>query len=145
MVAQYLAYLGIRVTDLDRALKIYGDVLGLHEVARGDNSASGGGTSVLLRDSFTGQKLELNWYPPGSRFATEYSAGEGLDHVAFRSADLGASLAALQAAGCQTASPEYPIEPSPGFKVGYVVDPDGNWIELWEQPAAMPGTPPDTY
>ncbi|MCI4365425.1 MAG: VOC family protein [Thermoplasmata archaeon] len=140
-----MAYLGIRVTDVERALRIYGGVLGLREVARGDNAASGGGTTVLLKDEFSGQKLELNWYPPGSRFATEYSAGEGLDHVAFRSGDLTATIAQLQAAGCRLALPEYPIEPAPGFRVGYLVDPDGNWLELWEQPGPMPDTPPETY
>jgi catechol 2,3-dioxygenase-like lactoylglutathione lyase family enzyme len=145
MVDSYLAYVGIRVTDIERALKLYSGVLGLVEAARGDNAASGGGTTVLLKDPFTGQKLELNWYPPGSKFATKYLAGEGLDHIAVRAADMGTMLARLKAAGCRLALPEYPMEPAPGFKVAYMVDPDGNWIELWEQPGPMPDTPPPTY
>jgi catechol 2,3-dioxygenase-like lactoylglutathione lyase family enzyme len=145
MVGSYLAYFGIRVTDVERALKVYCGVLGLTEAARGDNASSGGGTNVLLKDAFTGQKLELNWYPPGSKFATPYVPGEGLDHVAFRTADLKSTLALLKVVGCRLALPEYPMEPAPGFKVAYVLDPDGNWIELWEQPGPMPDAPPSTY
>jgi hypothetical protein len=40
---------------------------------------------------------------------------------------------------------EDPVEPMPGFHVAYVTDPDGNWIELWQQPEPMPKHPPETY
>jgi len=37
----YLSYVGIRVRDLERSLRFYQDLFGLHEVARGDNSKQG--------------------------------------------------------------------------------------------------------
>ncbi|HTT73683.1 MAG TPA: VOC family protein [Thermoplasmata archaeon] len=145
MVGSYLSYFGIRVTDVERALRIYAGILGLQEISRGDRSADGGGTIVLLKDPFSGQKLELNWYPPGSRFAVPYTPGEGLDHLAFRVADIRATIARLAAAGGQLALPEYPVEPMPGFHVAYVKDPDGNWIELWQQPEPIPEQAPEAY
>ncbi len=51
-----LSYVGIRVRDLERSLRFYQDVFGLHEVARGDNPKQGGGVYVLLRDARSGQK-----------------------------------------------------------------------------------------
>ena len=145
MVDSYLAYTGLRVTNLDRALKFYTRFFGLAEVARGDNSSTGGGVSVLLRDPFSGQKIELNYYPPGSRYSVPYVPGEGLDHVAFHVGDLAAKLKELAAEGYGTARMGDPIEPAPGFHLAYVNDPDGNWVELWQQPEPIPPTPPDTY
>jgi lactoylglutathione lyase len=145
VVESYLAYTGLRVTNLERSLRFYTGIFGLREVARGDNSAGGGGVSVLLRDAFTGQRLELNYYPPGSKYCVPYVPGEGLDHVAFRVANLDAKLKQLAADGVRPVRKEDPVEPMAGFRVAYVTDPDGNWVELWQQPGAMPKTPPETY
>ena len=145
MVESYLAYTGLRVTDLERSLKFYTGFFGLGEVARGDNSSGGGGVSVLLRDGFTGQKIELNYYPPGSKYSVPYVPGEGLDHVAFRVADLDAKLKQLAAAGFRPVRKGDPVEPMAGFRVAYLADPDGNWVELWQQPDPMPSVPPETY
>jgi lactoylglutathione lyase len=145
MVKSYLAYTGLRVTDLERSIQFYSGFFGLSEVARGDNSKAGGGVSVLLRDSFTGQKIELNYYPPGSKYSVPYVPGEGLDHVAFRVADLDAKLKQLAAEGFLPVRKGDPVEPMAGFRVAYLADPDGNWVELWEQPDPMPKAPPETY
>ncbi len=141
-VEHYLAYVGVRVTDLNRSLRVYGDVLGLEEVSRSDFAEYGLGKVVMMKDPFTGQKLELNWYPPGSKFGTPYEPGEGLDHVSFRVTDLSAVLSKLSEAGCALAGPEYPAEPAPNFRYAFVKDPDGNWIEIWESPEPMPRSPP---
>jgi catechol 2,3-dioxygenase-like lactoylglutathione lyase family enzyme len=145
VVESYLAYTGLRVTDLERSVRFYTDSFGLHEVARGDNSASGGGVSVLLRDAFTGQKLELNYYPPGSKYCVPYVPGEGLDHVAFRVKDLDAKLKQLAAEGFYPVRKGDPVEPIAGFRVAYLTDPDGNWVELWQQSGSMPKKAPETY
>jgi catechol 2,3-dioxygenase-like lactoylglutathione lyase family enzyme len=84
MPRSFLSYVGLRVTDLDRSLSFYKEIFGLDEVARGDNTSAGKGPYVLLRDAFSGQKLELNYYVPGSKFDTPYEPGEGLDHISFR-------------------------------------------------------------
>ena len=62
-----LRYFGIRVTDLERSLSFYVGVLGRKERRRG--TMRHGGVWVLLQDPRTRQRLELNWYPPGSPYA----------------------------------------------------------------------------
>ena len=125
----YLSYVGIRVMDLNQSLKFYMGLFGLREVSRGDNQPAGGGVYVLLRDKRSGQKLELNWYPEGSPFGTPYSAGEGLDHVAFRVESVPETLERLAKHGVEIIQIPSPLrEPDPGVMVAYVKDPDGNWI-----------------
>ena len=141
----YLSYFGIRVTDLERSLGFYRDVLGLEEIRRGDNSPNGGGTYVLLRDPWSGQKLELNWYPPGSRHAHPYLPGEGLDHIAFRVDDLPRFLEKLRREGAEdTGGVADHVSPS-GNPVAYVKDPDGNWLEVYSHSGPMPSLPPEGY
>ena len=129
----YLSYVGIRVTNLERSLKFYKGALGLEEVARGDNSKSGGGTFVLLRDRKSGMKLELNWYPKGSKYDISYSAGEGLDHIAFCVDDVKEEHAELIARGAGATD----FGPEAGGSYCYVKDPDGNWIELYQKRRSM--------
>ena len=52
--------------------------------------------------------------------------------INFRVADLDALLAALRAEGCNVLDK---TESSDFGKFGWVIDPDGNKIELWEPPA----------
>ena len=141
----YLSYVGVRVTDLNRSVEFYRGLFDLKEVSRGDGSGTGMGAMVLLRDELTGQKLELNYYPPGSPYAVPYVPGEGLDHVSFRVANLAEKLRELAERGIRPLRPTDPAEPAPGLKVSYVPDPDGNWIELWESGGPMPTTAPETY
>ncbi len=132
----YLKYVGIRVTDLVRAVQFYTEVLGLKEEKRRDVQEWGGGVWVLLIDEHSGARLELNWYAPGSRFGGPYVPGEGLDHIGFVVDDVEATYNDLLAKGAQ------PVGLSPkdtdGW-VAYVKDPDGNWIEIFRL------TPPKTH
>jgi lactoylglutathione lyase len=130
-----LNYVGLRVTDLERSLRFYTRGLGLVEQRRG--TMSHGGTWVSLEDPTTGVQLELNYYPPGHRFATPYAAGEGLDHLGFEVTDARGKIAFLRALGAQVA-----VEPwleEGRYWIGFVEDPDGNWIEI--QSEAPGGTP----
>lgn len=145
MPEMFLSYFGIRVSDLDRSLHFYTELFGLREVDRGDNLARGRGTYVLLRDPWSGQKLELNWYPSGSEFASPYVPGEGLDHISFRVGDLPRLLEKLRAAGVRPAGPTADHELPGGVRVAYVQDPDGNWLELYGSPRPMPTAPPEKY
>lgn len=122
-----LRYFGIRVTDLEKSLKFYAGLLGLEEKRRG--RMHHGGVWVLLRDRRTHQRLELNWYPPSSPYATRYIPGEGLDHIGFTVRDPAATYRRLVSAGAEPAL-------APGDKDGvrgvyYVKDPDGNWVEFF--------------
>jgi lactoylglutathione lyase len=125
----HLKYFGIRVTNLERSLNFYIDLLGLKEVKRGDCYERKAGIWVLLRDEESHQELELNWYPEGSPYNTEYSPGEGLDHIGFVVEDVEAKYNALVAMGAG------PTQVDPASTEGwaaYVKDPDGNWIELFQ-------------
>jgi lactoylglutathione lyase len=140
----YMSYFGIRVTNLERSLKFYTELFGLREVERGDarGRKHGAGLYVLLKDPKSGQKLELNWYPPDSAFATPYEPGEGLDHIAFSVENLSQAYNDLTKKGVQ------PTEVGPdatGGWIAYLKDPDGNWIELYSRPAPVGGKIPEGY
>jgi len=145
----YLAYFGIRVTDLDRSLRFYSELFGLKEVARGDRTQDGGGRYVLLRDQKSGQKLELNWYPENSSYGVPYSPGEGLDHIAFRVNNVSETLKQLAARGAKAVQLPPPLREGKGisysFKLAYVLDPDGNWIELVEHSEPITDSIPEGY
>ena len=53
--------------------------------------------------------------------------------INFRVADLDALLAALKAEGCNVMDR---TETSGHGKFGWVIDPEGNKVELWQPPAA---------
>jgi len=117
-------YTGIRVRDLDRSLTFYTNVLGMRVI--GGGTMPHGGRYVHLRTPGSQQRLELNWYPKGSRFYAPYRAGEEMDHLAFVVDDVRKAYRELVRKGAQPA-----VDPahSEGTEV-YVKDPDGVWIEL---------------
>jgi lactoylglutathione lyase len=132
----YMSYVGIRVTDLDKSLKFYTELFGLKEVARGDarDRKHGAGLYVLLRDPKSGQKLELNWYPAGSTYATPYEPGEGLDHIAFSVDNLTETYTDLRKKGVQITD----VDPlATNGWIACVKDPDGNWIGLYQRPPPL--------
>jgi lactoylglutathione lyase len=138
----YLSYFGIRVTDLERSLKFYSELFGLEEVARGDRKNYGAGVYVLLRDPKSHMKLELNWYPERSRYAVPYVPGEGLDHLAFKVDDVPKTYAMLINKGAGATE----IDPSVyGGWSAYVKDPDGNWIEIYQQGPPTDSPIPEGY
>ena len=77
--------------------------------------------------------------PPGMTLWTPFAADTGKMSpgtasfmVNFRVADLDALLAALRAEGCRVVGER---EDSEYGKFGWVLDPDGTKVELWEPPA----------
>lgn len=118
-------YTGIRVRNLESAVKFYTTVLGMKEIGRATIAAAKGIAVNLVTDE-GGPILELNYYEKGSPFDAKYVAGEGLDHLAFEVPDLNAALAEAKKAG-------YPMIQevrAPTSRWAYIEDPDGNWIEL---------------
>ena len=117
-------YAGIRVRDLKRSINFYTRAFGMKVVARG--TMPHGGKYVHLVTPGTRMRLELNWYPKGSRFYVPYRKGEELDHLAFVVDDVKAAFKAVTRAGAKVAvDPDH----AEGTEV-YVKDPDGVWIEL---------------
>jgi len=117
-------YTGIRVKDLKKSPQFYRKVFGMKVTSRG--TMPHGGKYVHLKSPGSPQRLELNWYPPRTRFYTRYSRGVELDHLAFRVEDVRKAFAELVRKGARVA-----VSPSnsKGTEV-YVKDPNGIWIEL---------------
>jgi catechol 2,3-dioxygenase-like lactoylglutathione lyase family enzyme len=98
--------------------------MGLRVIGKG--TMPHGGRFVHLRGRGSKQRLELNWYPKGTRFYSEYAAGDELDHLAFLVKDVDKAFKELIKNG---AEPAISPKDSKGTEV-YVKDPDGIWIEL---------------
>ncbi|HEV2428251.1 MAG TPA: VOC family protein, partial [Thermoplasmata archaeon] len=92
----WLGDVGIRVTDLDRSLAFYRELLDLEELSRSVDALGG---YVLLRDRRSGQRLELNWYAEQSPFYAPFVPGEALDHLEVRVRDVIALLPRLKELG----------------------------------------------
>jgi len=119
-------YAGIRVKDLDASIAFYTKVLGMKNRERDKIDATKGEAAFLSTEE-GGFVLELNYYEKGSRFATAYRVGEGLDHLAFQVEDLDKALAEAKKAG-------YPVVSSikaATSRWAYIEDPNGIWIELF--------------
>lgn len=117
-------YAGIRVRNLKRSIAFYTKGFGMKVVGRG--TMPHGGKWVHLVTPGTRMRLELNWYPKGSRFYVPYGKGEELDHLAFIVGDVRSAYRSLVQRGAEVAvDPDH----ATGTEV-YVKDPDGIWIEL---------------
>ena len=145
----YLSYFGIRVTNIPRSVKFYTKHFGLRPTKGGElpTEQPKEQTSVLLVDSRSNQRLELNYYPKGNPYAVPYVPGEGWDHLAFRVDDLTRFLESLAKDGVKPekmAHFEGPMMVTPNFRVSYIRDPDGNQIELYDTPSGG-AYDPDQY
>ncbi len=118
-------YTGIRVKNLEASVRFYTNVLGMKELGR-STIAAAKGTVVNLVTEEGGPLLELNYYEKGSAFDAKYTAGEGLDHLAFEVQDLDEALAEAKRAG----HPVVQEMKGPTSRWAYIEDPDGIWIEL---------------
>ena len=119
-----LYYTGIQVRELRRSLRFYRS-LGLKVTNRG--TMAHGGKWVQMKESSTGQKLELNWYPKRSRFYERYKNGSELDHIGFIVDDVEKWFKLLIKRGAKPAAKPFGDESE---TLAYVKDPDGIWIEL---------------
>lgn len=126
-------YTGIEVRDLRRSLRFYRG-LGFRVMFRG--TMGHGGVWVHLRLPRQPHRLELNWYPPGSKFRRPYRRGSELDHFGFRVEDPEAwARRAVRAGGKVAARVNEPHE-----WLVYVADPDGIWLEFIGDASRRPPT-----
>ena len=70
----------------------------------------------------------------GAADTTPFAPGQASFMVNYRVEDLGALLAALRDEGCQVLDK---ADDSEYGKFGWVIDPEGNKIELWQPPAGQ--------
>jgi len=146
-----LTHIGICVSDLERSLRFYRDALGFrveHEL-----HVEGEPSDTLLRlrgvDLHAvylqrdGVRIELLRFasPPAPPARTRAMHERGLTHLSFRVAALDATIAALRAAGEQIL--DETIIRIPEFRAAacFVVDPDGQLVELVQAPGD-PAAPP---
>lgn len=121
----YFRYTGIRVRNLQRSLQFYTQVIGMKKNLEG--VMYHGGVWVELRSPNSAQRLELNYYPPNSKFHEKFKTGSELDHLAFWVKDVDKKYEQLVKRGAKRA-----IEPfrQGKYSFAFVKDPDGIWIEL---------------
>jgi lactoylglutathione lyase len=118
-------YTGIRVRDLERSIEFYTKTMGMKEIRRGKMRA--GGVFVQLTGEDSEQELELNYYPPESKYWEDYVEGSELDHLAFWCKNVRRDYKRMLAGG---ATPAIAPWDESGYTLAFARDPDGVWIEL---------------
>ena len=118
-------YTGIRVRDIERAIRFYTEGLGMELRGRRKMPRTGG-ENVDLATPGSDRVLELNWYPRKGP-VRQYRQGDELDHMAFTVESMGKAIEHLVQHGARLA-----MEPffEGGSWVAFMADPDGIWIEL---------------
>ncbi len=121
-----LTYTGIRVKDLEKSIAFYTQVLGMKVTGRSKMEQTKGETVGLVSED-GGHSLELNHYEKGSRFATDYEVGEGLDHIAFQVEDIDKFATEASKAG----HPLVLDMKTQTSRWAYIQDPNGIFIEIF--------------
>lgn len=147
-----LTHIGICVSDWERSLRFYRDVLGFKYLSALQVAGEPTNTLLQLKDvelralylERDGTRIELLHYAtPGHRGdGTVRPMNQlGLTHLSLRVDDLAATLETLQHAGVRVlAKTRIDI---PAFEAGavFIADPDGTLIELVQSPGD-PALPP---
>jgi glyoxylase I family protein len=148
-----LTHLGICVSDWERSLRFYRDVLGFTYVSELQVAGEPSNTllqldNVELRAIYLerdGTRIELLCYAsPGHQgdAAPRPMNRLGLTHLSLRVDDLAATLAMLKQAGVHILEQTHIDIPAFAAAAIFITDPDGTLIELVQSPgdpAAPPG------
>jgi catechol 2,3-dioxygenase-like lactoylglutathione lyase family enzyme len=117
-------YSGIRVRNLTKSLRFY-RTLGFRIFRRG--TMEHGGKWVHLRFPGAVHRLELNYYPPGTRFYEPMRKGTEFDHFGFRVSNVEAWTRQLR----RWRVPIVAVVQETHENLVYTRDPDGNWVEFF--------------
>jgi len=118
-------YTGIEVRNMDESIRFYADVMDMKLLDR-HRIPETGGEVAALQSQGSGQYIELNHYP---NHTGKYTPGDALDHLAFEVDDVEAEVKRLARLGCRIARPK---EERAKFIVGFVEDPNGIWLEIYQ-------------
>jgi catechol 2,3-dioxygenase-like lactoylglutathione lyase family enzyme len=121
----YFRYTGMRVHDLQRSVRFYTKVMGMKVHLRG--KMWHGGEWVELKSPNSTQRLELNYYPPGTKYHEPFRTGSELDHLAFWVKNVDHKYALLLRRGARKGIAPFQ---QGKYRFAFVKDPDGIWIEL---------------
>ena len=124
-------HVGMHVSNIDRSLRFYVDLLGLRLVMRRQGM---GGIEVCFLDAGSGAMLELFGPATGAMSAESLPQGRaGLAHLTFNFDDVDATVAMLEQAGIEiTERPRAAYNRDIAKKIAFCRDPDGIPIELME-------------
>lgn len=120
MLIADIHHVSLNVTDTERALGFYRDLLGMSELERPAFSFGG-----AWLDAGHGRQVHL------IEAAVPDDVGQ---HVAFAVHDLDDAVEALRSAGCRVSDPSQVGDTA--ARQAFVLDPDGNRVEL-HQPATL--------
>lgn len=121
-------HFGLRVADLDRSLAFY-TAVSYEVIGRVPDTPLGELALLMLpNDEFV--TLELVHNPAGGGG----TIGTGLSHFVINVASMAATIAELATRGIDAEAPTSPDD-SDDFFTTWIVDPDGNRIELVQWPA----------
>ena len=107
------------VADLDTALAIYREALGLEEKRR-RTAEDGSFILSYLSNECSDFELELTWLKDHPQ---KYDLGEEEFHLAFRVDDIEAAHALHEKMGCICFE-------NPKMGIYFIQDPDGYWLEI---------------
>ena len=142
---------GFTVSDIERSIVFYRDVLGLKLIKRQTGTAPYLATvtgfagvrleAAVLQPAAGGSVLELLQYVSHPASATDRATNRpGNAHLCFKIDDLRSACAELQRRGVTLISE--PTEITAGAHAGgwavYLRDPDGFTVELYQSPSASP-------
>ena len=138
---------GITVSNLERSLAFWRDVLGFEfsheshqtgERAEQITGVKGADLKLAVLKTSTGHKIELLEYcaPPSRKKSDLRPCDVGHVHVALIVDDLEAILQRIAASGWKAAGIPQDLTsgPNAGKRVVYVTDPDGTTIEFMQMP-----------
>lgn len=117
-------YTAIRTRYLDRSLKFYVDALDMKLLHRSKTRI---GEFAVVKSPDSQHQLETNYYPENSPAGGPYNTGSEADHLAFRVGDVDEAVTYPKEKGYP---PVFGPETFGDWRVAYVADPDGIWIEL---------------
>ena len=154
MEVEWMNHTGFVVSDMERSLEFYQDLLGLkqerNQILEGEFiSQLVGYPDARLHIVYLGtgdlrHSVELIQYlnPAGTPAAMPERRQAGASHLGVIVDDLDAFYAELSSRGARFVSPPA-IRPGAVYPMAskgcYMQDPDGNWLELLERPPAPEG------
>ncbi len=127
-VAKFL-HTRMRVSDLDRTIRFYTEVLGLEVLER--KTSPRGSQLAFLKVPNSDELIELTSFPPSGPVRVQ----EDLVHLAFQVESLEDTIAALGAKGVPIT--DGPTTTSSGSRFIFIDAPDGYEIELIERPSGV--------